>query len=788
MTSFIESGRRFRLNDPTLAPNAASYLWNRKMMIQMSARGYAVSQYMDPEPRKYAHVPTIAAQTFMQPEQDYFPHHPGRFFYVRDNDTGDLFSAPYEPVRARLDHFSFEPGISDIRWVIEKDGVRVELRLDLPVADVAEIWSVRITNLTDEKKSLSLVPFFPVGYSSWMNRGGHFDADLNAIVCTSVTPYQKVEQYFKNKHLKDITFFAADRKPDHFEVAQIAFEGEGGLHNPSALQDGGHLGGGDASYENPAGIMQWDLSLDAGATEEFRFVFGPAFDKAEIAALTEKYIEGSLETVRRDYDDYIRAGLGSLEIHTPDDDFDHFVNYWLPRQVYYHGDTHRLTTDPQTRNYLQDGLGMIFIAPERTRAAILRTASQQFFSGKVPDGILLRPDTELKYINQIPHTDHAVWLVIATKAYIDETGDRAILGERVAWTDSEEQATLYEHVTRALRFLAGEVDERNLPYIAQGDWCDPMNMVGYKGKGVSGWLAEAASYAMTTWAGICRTENDNHTADWLEQESKKLNDSINRYLWDGKWYARGITDDGIAFGVQADTEGRIYLNAQSWAFLAGTADPEKQASMLQAIDNQLDTPYGAAMFAPAYAAMRDDVGRVTQKWPGNGENGAVYNHAAAFYAASLYHIKEKERGFAVLSKMLTRPDTRDIKTRGQLPLYVPNYYRGAYYQHPRTAGRSSNLFNTGTASWYYRLVIEQLCGLRGDGDGVIIDPQPPGEWASFRFSRVFRGATFDVSIEKDASLAKPTITVNAVLLTENRLEEVEPGKTYAVLVRLPGQS
>nr|AIA88312.1 CAZy families GH94 protein [uncultured Podospora] len=37
----------------------------------------------------------------------------------------------------------------------------------------------------------------------------------------------------------------------------------------------------------------------------------------------------------------------------------------MPRQVYYHGDTNRLTTDPQTRNYLQDGLGMIFIAPEK---------------------------------------------------------------------------------------------------------------------------------------------------------------------------------------------------------------------------------------------------------------------------------------------------------------------------------------------------------------------------------------------------------------------------------------
>ena len=58
MSSFIENGARFRLTDPTLSPNAAGYLWNRRMMLQMNCRGYAVSQYMDPEPRKYAHVPT----------------------------------------------------------------------------------------------------------------------------------------------------------------------------------------------------------------------------------------------------------------------------------------------------------------------------------------------------------------------------------------------------------------------------------------------------------------------------------------------------------------------------------------------------------------------------------------------------------------------------------------------------------------------------------------------------------------------------------------------------------
>ena len=785
MSSFIENGTRFRLTDPTLAPNSAGYLWNSKMMIQMNCRGYAVSQYMDPEPRKYAHVPLIAAQTFMMPEQGYFAHHPGRFFYVRDNGTGALFSAPHEPVRAKPDSFAFEPGLSDIRWTVEKDGIRVDLMLSLPVDDVAELWSATVTNISGEAKDISFVPYFPVGYMSWMNMAGQFEPDLNAVVCTSVTAYQAVAQYFKNKHLKDMTFLAADRKPDHFEVCQQAFEGEGGLHNPSALQDGGNLAGGDALYEIPAGILQWNLALAPGASESFRFVFGAARDRAEIADLSEKYLTGDTAAAHRAYDDYIMSGQGSLRISSPDAAFDDFVNNWLPRQVFYHGDTNRLTTDPQTRNYLQDALGMAFIRPETTRNVILKAASQQFASGKMPDGILLHPDAELKYINQVPHTDHVVWLIIAAVAYLDETGDSSILDVEIPFADSDKAEKLYEHVTRGLRFLAGEVDHRGLPYIAQGDWNDPMNMVGYKGAGVSGWLAQASSYAMSVWARICAQVGDRANADWFTREAAAMVERITTYLWDGDWYGRGITDDGVLFGISADREGRIYLNTQSWALLCEAASDEQKARMLKAIDEQLDTPYGATMLAPAYTAMRDDVGRLTQKWPGAAENGAVYNHASAYYAAGLYHAGESDRAFEVLRKMLTNPEAADIARRGQLPLYVPNYYRGAWYQYPRTAGRSSNLFNTGTASWYYRLVIEQLCGLRGEGGRIVIAPQIPSRWPGFRFSRDLRGAHFEVEVVREPGLSRQAVEIDGVRLEGNSLPQVEAGRSYRVIVRCP---
>lgn len=197
MTKFIEAGKRFSLDDPTLVPNSAGYLWNKHMMIHVNCQGYAVAQYMNPEPKKYAHNPNMAATSFMQPEQPYFAHHPGRFFYLRDDETGEMFSAPFAPMKTKLDLFEFQPGVSDIKWQIKHLDIELEITLTLSEDLAAELWHVKVENCDNKPRKISLVPYFPVGYMSWMNMGAHFDEDLNAIVCTSITPYQKLEDYEK---------------------------------------------------------------------------------------------------------------------------------------------------------------------------------------------------------------------------------------------------------------------------------------------------------------------------------------------------------------------------------------------------------------------------------------------------------------------------------------------------------------------------------------------------------------------------------------------------------------
>ena len=782
---FEAGGRRFVLTSPTAMPAASTFLWNRRMLLQLNCRGFATAQFTQPEPAKYAHAPALEAKTFMQPEQPYYAHHPGRFCYVKDEEDGGLFSVPHEPVRRTPEAFAFSVGLSDVAWRVRCAGIEVEMAVVLPVDDVAELWTLRVRNRSGRRRRISLYPYFPVGYMSWMNQSGRHRADLGGIVCDSVTPYQKVEDYFRHRDFKDRTVLLYERMPDAWEANQAQFEGEGGLHAPDGIVGSERLGGGDAAYEMPTTVLQYRVALADDEVQEYRFVFAPARDDDGIRHLRARHLSAAgFAEAGTGSATHVEAGSGCLRIETPDPWLDAFANHWLPRQVFYHGDVNRLTTDPQTRNYLQDHMGMGFLRPEAARAAFLHALSQQEPSGAMPDGILLVEGAELKYINQIPHTDHCVWLPICLRAYLDETGDDAILDAMVADREGH-AAPVAERITRAMRWLLQARDARGLSYIAQGDWCDPMNMVGWRGRGVSGWLTLASAYALKQWADICARRGDERLADELRLGAEACNAAMNAHLWDGDWYGRGITDDGVAFGVSADREGRIFLNPQSWALLGGAADAGRQARMLDAIDTHLVSPYGVTMYDPPYTRMREDVGRVTQKFPGTAENGAVYNHAAAFYLYSLYQIGDADRAWQVLRAMLPSPAPADCLQRGQLPVFVPNYYRGAWRLYPRTAGRSSQLFNTGTAAWLYRCLVEELFGLRGDGDALRIEPHLPSHWPSARASRRFRGAMFEVAIERMPGLAQARVALDGVWQDDTAIRGFEAGRTYQVRVEVP---
>ncbi|MBU2881146.1 AAA family ATPase [Psychrosphaera sp. B3R10] len=783
--SWGNKGKTISLNSPTELPKASHFLWNKNMVAQVNCRGYVISQFMQPEPAKYSHGPNLEAKTFIQPEQPFYTEHPGRFFYIKDHATGDVFSLPYEPMRKTLDSFVFNAEMSEVRWQIKHLSWQFDIIFNLDLETNLEYWSLDVKNSDDSERKLSIYTCFSIGYMSWMNQGATFEPELNTIVASSVTAYQKVEDYPTVKNLNDKTFLMSDKKATSWCCSFADFVGEGGLTQPDAIQHG-VLPSKTVNYETPIAVLQHDVTLEKHANESLCFLFGPANNIEEISEIKSKCHLAYFNNVRAEYLNYVQQCVGNLHFDSPNVGLNHVVNYWLPRQAFYHGDVNRLSTDPQTRNYLQDAMGMIYLSPSVTRERLIFALTQQQANGELPDGILLTDEAELKYINQVPHADHNVWLSLVLLAYLEQTGDTSVLDEVVVYADKKSSGTVTEHVEKALDWLINNTDRNGLSLIAQGDWCDPMNMVGYKGKGVSSWLTFATAYAIKCWVKICDQFLPTYNAkkhSHYQTSMQYLNNAALNAFQSGKWFGRGITDDGRLFGTEKDAEGKMFLNAQSWAMLSGVTTIAEQPEALTQINQHLLTPYGYTMLAPSYTKMVEDVGRITQKSPGVSENGSVYNHAAIFYAYALFEQGLTDQAFDVLTRMIALPESGI--NRDQLPNFVPNYYRGAYFQFPDYAGRSSNLFNTGTISWLMRCVNEHLCGFKGLTNGVEISPQLPSDWQGFGFSRQYRGALFTVEIIRDANIEQQQTSCNGRALAQNRLLNIKPDTTYKIEIKLP---
>jgi cellobionic acid phosphorylase len=186
--------------------------------------------------------------------------------------------------------------------------------------------------------------------------------------------------------------------------------------------------------------------------------------------------------------------------------------------------------------------------------------------------------------------------------------------------------------------------------------------------------------------------------------------------------------------------------------------------------------------------MREDVGRLTQKFPGSAENGSVYNHAAAFYVYALFAAGRPDAAWRLLRQMIPGPDPGDFLQRGQLPVFIPNYYRGAWREFPRTAGRSSQLVNTGTISWFYRCLIDGLFGVRGCRQGLRIEPGLPKAWREASITRAFRGALFDIRLRRVPGVSATRLILDGQPVEGPVIGNVEAGRRYAVEVLLNGDT
>lgn len=760
---FSADGRRYFLRDPELVERGDSMLWNDRMQVLVDHRGNCDATYWQPNNSAYA-------QNL-------------RAIFVRDDDSGKCFSAPSEPMRAKPQRFEFSPSQADLRWLVHRDGLEVVLRLVVPRRDPVELWTAEVRNLSAFKRRVSLVSCVPFIGIKNLSQFADFDPELGGIERSFFPYYVKVDDYEKLRAGWNRAYCLADVKPDAYECSPKAFFGKN-PQQPAALEKH-QLGNNGTHAETPLAAMQFARHLAPGASFTVNIAIGPARTRAQIRSIRRRYLAaGGVDRALAEVQAFLAARTPCAEFRTPDSDLNHYVNHWLPHRTLFMGRTMRGQLGPCGRNAIQDAMGGVFTDPTEMRQWFIRICEQQEQSGWMPHGFIMASGVSLKPINTIPHRDIGVWLPMALHVYLAETGDFSLLKEKAQFNDGTGTATVYDHACLTLEWLLRDRTARGLSRIGEGDWNDPLNMAGHLGRGESVWLTQALIFALELWAGVAERTGDTTRSSRYRREATHSRDAVNRHAWDGQWYIRGTTDAGRPFGSRRNREGRIFLNSQSWALISGAAKGERLEACLHSVARHLSSPSGPAKLAPAYTAWDPTIGKLTLKHAGHNENGAVYCHAAVFYAYGLYIARRPDQAFQVLRTLLPGYGGNTIERSGQLPLYIPNAYVGP--ADAKNAGRSSHQGNTGTAPWYYLTVLSGLLGLRAELDGLRIDPQLPTAWSGAHATRRFRGAEFVVEITRDPAARTLSVNLDGKPMNGNLVPPQKRGSRHTLTVTVPG--
>ncbi|MGC9451181.1 MAG: GH36-type glycosyl hydrolase domain-containing protein [Oceanipulchritudo sp.] len=753
---FNETGDCFSINEPRSLERADFDLWNDTFSLRADHTGKVEGSVFTPNSQPYADN--------LRP------------VYCLDAAAGEFWNLTWGPVHKDPPVFSFDIRLDRLSWLQEYNGIASVLSVAVPREAALEAWNLQLSNQTGEPRTLGLIIAIPTGLLGLLSHESELIKKPFGILHHYFPYYVKIPDYGKMARRWNTTFLFIDREPGSWTALERDFLGFGGWSSPDALRRK-DLGGRHCHYERGLCGCRYDLLLAPGENFQAGWILGPARNGSHALEVAGTYPPEKAFAMAVEEQVRFRKGQHiPLRIQSPDAAFNHYINHWSPDRSIRIGRTFRFNPSPQARNAIQDTMTLSLFDPQSARERFRRIWRHQEADGFMPHGLPMFPDAELMPITLIPHKDTNVWGPIALDVFLRETGDYAFLESEVSYTDGSGDS-LAGHLETGLRWLLRERSPRGLSLIGQGDWNDPLNMAGPEGRGESVWLTQALACSLDIWAGIVRRCGQSPD-EWVEA-AEACRNAVREHAWDGNWFLRAFSDDGTPIGSAENEAGAIFLNSQSWALMAGIPDKEQTGRIIASVKEHLDTRIAPAVLAPPYPGMAQHVGKLTLKSPGTGENGSIYSHAALFWSFALYRCGHPDEAWRVLRNLLPGTPENTIESAGQVPLYIPNFYRGP--AAPEVFGRSSHSPNTGSAAWVYLTFLEMVAGLRGDGDALVVDPRLPEKWGRLAGERVFRGTRYRFTIERGR---EPAVFLNGKK-TGRRVQWQSTGEPQELRIVVP---
>ena len=740
----------------------------------------------------------------------------GRYYYIKEGST--IWNPGWQPTQIELDFYECRHGLGYSIITGKKNGLAARLELFVPVGDNCEIDRLVLTNESDAPKSFTVFSYVEFCLWNAVDDSTNFQRNFSTgeVEVEGSTIYHKTEYRERRDHY---ALYTVNAPVDGFDTSRDAFLGAWRSNaNPEVVEKGACTNSVAHGWA-PVGVHQVNITLAPGESRSLIYMLGyienPQEEKWAAPGVINKTRAHEL-MARYATDAQVDEALAKLHAHwnsllstyavrSSDEKLDRMVNIWNQYQCmvtfnmsrsasYYESGTGR---GMGFRDSCQDLLGFVHLIPARARERILDIAATQF-----PDGSAYHQYQPLTKKGNMDvgsgFNDDPLWLIAAVYAYLGETGDMSILDEQVDFDNDHTLAQpLLEHLRRSFGYLTTHKGPHGLPLIGRADWNDCLNLncfsdtpgESFQTTGPSeGPVAESVFIAGmyvkygNEFAEILEATNHTDEAAAVRDEVAKMEHAALTAGWDGKWFRRAYDAYGHVVGGQECEEGQIFIEPQGMCVMAGIGVNTGEAvTALQSVQTRLDTKYGIVLLQPAYTKYHLELGENSSYPPGYKENAGIFCHNNPWVSCAETVVGHGDRAFEIYKK--TCPAyIEDISEIHRTEPYV--YSQMVAGCDAATFGEAKNSWLTGTAAWTFVDVSQYILGIQPTLAGLKIDPCLPHEMDGFTLRRVWRGATYEITVDNTAHAEKgvASMTANGQPVPTNTLSPAPAGTTVQVKV------
>jgi cellobiose phosphorylase len=723
---FLYDGSEFVINTPETPLPWFNVLTNGDygMMISQSGCGASFQSGM--------------ANRITRWNQDSVSENFGKFIYIRDNKTQDFWSATWKPVCKNPEFYEVRHGIGYTNISLKYNGIISSLIYYVSADEPVEICQMRIKNTTDTERFLSVFSYLEWDFNK---PSGNREYD-KLFVDTSY--HDNLSAAFAKTPEDEYAFHSVNHKVQTFTCGRDFFLGAyRDISRPRCVEKGMCFGE-QGKYNDPAAALQLEIELPPYGEKELIFTTGKCLQESDAVKIIKKY-----KNVNVVEEEFSRTGhrwtvrFSGFHITTPDEGANILTNKWFRYQsistgLSAFGSTYQPKGLVRFKDYIVNGLILLSVNPKYFRQLILDCAEKQFEDGSIADNWNAKNRKGIKSES----IESPLWLVYAICEYLKETGELSLLDEDVKFQDASKKSLFY-HCKTAIDRALQMIGKRGLPPISIDDHMCAIDSSADSNRPESVWLAQFLIYVLSEFIGICRFRKEKQLVPDYESRLKRLTEKVKKVSFDKDRFIGALSPSGKGIGTSKGKNAQMFLDTQVWAVLSGLCHGDQAISLMDKVNSALYKEHGPITLSPSFNSPDQDTGTISRLPQGVMENGGISVESACWAIWAEAKLNRGHNAWSIYTKLnpVDRSHKSDIYKLE--PFIACEYIDGP---DAFTSGRARNSWYNRGGYWMFKVMAEEILGIKPTHEGLLISPCIPSRWRLFKVRRSFRNAYYTIEV------------------------------------------